>query len=156
MQTSLGAVFWACDITIRSTLYQHDSRPFPELYPELYYMKWCHIVCCITWSWMPKIIHFMCSMYLLVFTPTENKDGVPKLSVQSTSIFQNCKHSCTFLPLNHLLDDFFPEETDIREIVDLYVRCELTEIFDLPGVADNLDHHLLLHHPLHPGKKMTT
>ena len=98
----------------------------------------------------------MCSMYLLVFTPTENKDGVLKLSVQSTSIFQNCKHSCTFLPLNHLLDYFFPEETDIREIVDLYVRCELTESFDLPGVADNLDHHLLLHHPLHPGKKMTT
>ena len=79
----------------------------------------CHIVCCITWRWMPKIIHFMCSMYLLVFTPTENKDGVLKLSVQSTSIFQNCKHSCTFLPLNHLLDDFFPEENDIREIVQI-------------------------------------
>lgn len=119
MQTRLGAVFWACDVTIRSPLYQHDSRPFPEIYPELCYMNWCHIVCCITWRWMPKIIHFMCSMYLLVFTPTENKDGVLKLSVQSTSIFQNCKHSCTFLPLNHLLDDFFPEETDIREIVQI-------------------------------------
>jgi len=61
--------------------------------------------------------------------------------------------SCPFLPLNHLLDDFFPEQTDIREIVHLYVRCELTDILDLPGVADNLDHHLLLHHPLRPGKK---
>jgi len=60
------------------------------------------------------------------------------------------------LPLNYLLDDFFPEGTDIREIVYLYVRRELTDILDLPGVADNLDHHLLLHHPLHPEKKMTT
>jgi len=27
---------------------------------------------------------------------------------------------------------------------------KLTGRFDLPGVADNLGHHLLLHHPLHP------
>jgi len=33
---------------------------------------------------------------------------------------------------------------------------KLTGIFDLPGVADNLGHHLLLHHPPHPEKKKMT